>query len=317
MLGGHDTISGKLTDIDTGMGLNAWTVYLDANNNGQFDPGLEGSTITTAAGSYSFLVSPGSNYRVRVALPDGSLYGQLTDNPLSVSFAPGSDLTVDGVDFLFSSTADGFYVASMYTHVLGRTPDLAGASSWVQKLQNGADRLQVAAGFWESAEHRGIQVDSYYANYLNRTPDPAGRTGWIQGFLNGASETLVQTGFLTSAEYTQTHESNSAFVEGLYQDVLDRPEDAGGAALWITALNNNEVTRAFAATNFLTSAEEDRRIVDSFYEGFLGREPDPAGQELWVDALQTGTMTQDQIAEQFLASDEFFADAAADKGMNA
>src|SRR5690606_4144741 len=50
-------------------GLAGLTVYVDANNNGQFDPG-ELSTTTAANGSFSLTVGAG-NHRVSVVAPEG------------------------------------------------------------------------------------------------------------------------------------------------------------------------------------------------------------------------------------------------------
>ena len=52
---------------------------------------------------------------------------------------------------------------------------LSGLGSWLQSLQAGATRSQVAVGLYLSAEHRGQQVDQFYATYLHRRADAPGR----------------------------------------------------------------------------------------------------------------------------------------------
>ena len=78
LAGGQHTISGQVfNDLDSSgapgtknPSLAGVTVYLDANGNGQLDPG-EASTTTDASGDFQFVVAPGS-YSVRVVPPAGS-----------------------------------------------------------------------------------------------------------------------------------------------------------------------------------------------------------------------------------------------------
>jgi len=46
------------------------------------------------------------------------------------------------------------FVSAVYTNVLGRAPDQAGADFWVTALNNGASRAQVLMGFSESPENQ-------------------------------------------------------------------------------------------------------------------------------------------------------------------
>src|SRR5262249_57486753 len=75
---------------------------------------------------------------------------------------------------LAAPSPEARYVAQLYHDLLGRGPD-PGAAYWVQWLQAGAPRAEVAGGIWESAEHRGRQVDGLYATYLQRPADAPGR----------------------------------------------------------------------------------------------------------------------------------------------
>src|SRR5262249_5171764 len=77
------------------------------------------------------------------------------------------------------------FVKGRYRHVLNRNPDPTGLNAWVQQLQMGVSRSQLAAVFWNSAEHRTIEVDFYYQTYLGRPADPAGRTAWVNALLSG------------------------------------------------------------------------------------------------------------------------------------
>jgi hypothetical protein len=176
-------------------------------------------------------------------------------------------------------------------------------------LQTGAlSRLQLAEAVDRSAEHRGLQVDAFYELFLHRHSDPGGRAGWVNYLLGGGSAYGLAVTFLTSTEYALSHASNSAFVNGLYGDVLARNADAGGAAGWITALQNG-MSRAAAALGFLTSTEAYRRIVDQSYLEYLRRPADAGGEQGFVGMLQSGGWPVESVAELFVASDEFYQSA--------
>jgi hypothetical protein len=106
MIGGHNTISGTLTNSVAGGPLIGWTVFLDTNGSGVYQQGVDAATTTDANGNYSFVVAPGDKYRVRVQPPAG--WQQTSANPAPFSFATGQNQTQAGVNFTFtSSTATG------------------------------------------------------------------------------------------------------------------------------------------------------------------------------------------------------------------
>ena len=75
-------------------------------------------------------------------------------------------------------------------HQAGRAgPNTDGQGYWVNRLEAGASRQEVAQGFWESTEHRGQQVDDYYATYLGRAADPEGRQTCMGRFSQGKRNT--------------------------------------------------------------------------------------------------------------------------------
>ena len=58
--------------------------------------------ITTANGTYSFVVAPGDDYKVLVQPPPGTGLVQTSANPGALSFAAGANLTATGNNFLFA-----------------------------------------------------------------------------------------------------------------------------------------------------------------------------------------------------------------------
>jgi MBG domain (YGX type)/Domain of unknown function (DUF4214) len=200
------------------------------------------------------------------------------------------------------------FVEELYRNLLGREADAQGLKVWTAFLQAGGTRLQVVQGFWTSPEHRGRQVDQLYATYLHREADPSGRAFWVNVLLSGGSETAVADAFLTSEEYRQAHADTTAYLTGLYADVLGRAPDAAGRAAWQQAAQG-EVSRAALADAFLESREENQKLVDQYYADDLGRTADPIGAAAWVEALATHRLTPALVEEMFLASEEFFAHA--------
>jgi hypothetical protein len=162
----------------------------------------------------------------------------------------------------------------------------------------------VADGFWQSVEHRVLEVNQFYGEFLHRAADDAGRAFWTNAFLSGASELEVMDGILTSTEYTASHSSDTAFVNGLYEDVLSRAPDAAGQAAWLQALAGG-ASRGGVAQLFLTSGEANRRVVDDYYANFLGRSGDQAGEAFWLSQLQNGRASFESVAVAFLSSDEY------------
>lgn len=197
------------------------------------------------------------------------------------------------------------YVSALYLTVLGRDADSSGLAFWAAHLDAGASRLDVARGFWESPEHRGVQVDSLYADYLGRQAAPQERAALVDALLSGASETAVAQSILASAKYRGTHRSATAYITGLYQDVLGRAADRAGLVFWRRAVRLG-VRRAAIARRFLNSRDAFARQVDMDYRDILGRGADASGRAFWTQQLATHQQTPSQVAEMFLASPEFF-----------
>jgi hypothetical protein len=207
------------------------------------------------------------------------------------------------------STPNEAFVTALYRDVLGRLPDAAGFSFWVQQLQAGAARATLAMAFEVSAEYRGLEVDQFYGTFLNRPADVGGRALWVNALLSGVSEADVVVAFVTSAEYTANHRDNASYVNGLYQDVLGHPADPAGAAFWQGQLQRGLQSRGQVALSLLSSTEAYFQAIDSYYSAFLGRPADSAGRQGFFTALQNGQFTPTGIATVFLASDEFLARA--------
>jgi hypothetical protein len=235
-------------------------------------PGL----ILSAPGSYS------------ISATAGSLTGEL------------AAVTVSGT----SGTPPAGFVGTLYQYVLNRNADPGGLAYWTQLLANGATRLQIAQGFWESAEHRGIQVDLNYTTFLHRTSEAQGREFWITQFQAGLDERRITEAFTQSSEYRRDRSSPGAYVTGLYTDGLGRTPDAAGLEYWTAVAT--EVGASAAAQRILSGAERTLLVLDRYYADLLLRAPDPVGEAQWSRQMLAGAVSHSEVAEAFLASDEFF-----------
>jgi Aspartyl protease/SdrD B-like domain/Domain of unknown function (DUF4214) len=287
-------------------GLAGVSVYIDLNNDGQWDIG-DPITTTDAEGYYHFGGLLPGDYQVREIAPSGMV---LTNPQVGgVALLPGS--SVNGVDFGNIPHYSNFnenYLAQLYGDLLDRAPDAAGLQAWLTLLEQGMSTQQVADAFWQSAEHRAIQVSTYYETFLQRTADPAGLQQWVNAFVDGATEDEVELGILSSAEFQASHPDNASYVQALYLDVLGRQADSAGEAAWEQLLAGG-MSRAQVASDFLTSTEYYQRLVEALYASLLNRPADAAGEQAWVTLLQENAVALDGAAEAFLNSPEYLSAA--------
>jgi hypothetical protein len=300
------------------------TVFLDLNDNGVLDL-AEPAAVTDATGAYLLTNLPNGSFRLREQLFPGDKVVAPGSGSYPVTLTTGTTLT--GRDFanrlnstvvpvsvssdLFGSQnpdAPTALTSGLYEAALGRAGSDTEKAYWVNRLNEGLTRTEIAHAFQESLEQLGLQVDSYYRTYLQRGPDADGRAFWIAQLQAGVDANTVVVDFLTSAEYQQSHSGDDVFVKTLYQEILGRDGEADGIAYWQGRIQAEE-SRADVVREFLTSGEAYVRAIDSFYAQYLQRQADAAGQAFWLDALQAGRETLMSVAVQFLACDEFFANA--------
>lgn len=114
--------------------------------------------------------------------------------------------------------------------------------------------------------------------------------------------------------------SISAFVERIYIYVLDREQEAEGAAFWSEELYSFRRTGAEVAQGFIFSDEfaarntSDEEFVTILYKTFFGRDPEDEGMAFWLSQLSSGTMDRVTVANGFIYSQEW-ADTCASYGI--
>jgi uncharacterized repeat protein (TIGR01451 family) len=303
--------------------LQGRTIFLDTNNNGVLDQG-ETSTVTNANGNYGFGGLAAGTYHVRettfpgttITVPASGSYtvtavagsNSVNQNFGNVLYSPVVPVVVNAVIFPHSPDADTAYIRGLYHSLLNRDADPAGLNAWLSSLHGpGGSRSKVAAGIWETPEHRGLQVDSYYLTFLQRPSDPGGRAFWQTMFQQGRTENQVVIDFTQTPEFQAHHPSDAEFVAALYTDILGRQGDISGIGFWQTILKTG-TSRPALVQNFILSPESVTRVLDGYYAGYLHIATDSDRPAL-TNALLAGVSFEAIGVDFFLASDKYFAGA--------
>lgn len=101
-----------------------------------------------------------------------------------------------------------------------------------------------------------------------------------------------------------------AFVERLYECVLNRASDSKGLSEWTAQLKNQANTGADVAYGFVFSQEfkerglSDEAYVEILYRTFLDREADAVGKNSWIAVLDSG-LSRMHVFKGFVESQEF------------
>jgi uncharacterized protein DUF4214 len=188
------------------------------------------------------------------------------------------------------------FLTRAYQDLLGRPLDSAGSAYWLGAMKNGASRTQVASQIMRSAEYSNLHVRALYNTYLHRPPGGSEASSFSGMLQQGASSEQVESLIMGSPEYfaERAHGTNPGFVAALYQDLLGRPADPQGVAMFTQQLSAGS-SRASLAQQILTSPEARQRRINALYNRYLHRAasgaPFPGGL--------------DQVAAAIIGSEEY------------
>ncbi|MEM7339042.1 MAG: DUF4214 domain-containing protein [Actinomycetota bacterium] len=203
------------------------------------------------------------------------------------------------------NSANASFIADSYTQFLGRSADDAGLDYHLGVLSAGGDqrRLTFTYALLFSAEGAGIEVDRAYQDLLNRAAEADGRAFWasrLQG--HGVSDLRVL--LLASDEYVaNAGGTESAWIDALYADVVDRPADDDGKQYWLDQRAAG-VARANVAAGLYFSDEALGRRVDAYYTELLSRAP--AAGERTAGIAQIRATGERSLRAAVWASDEAY-----------
>jgi uncharacterized protein GlcG (DUF336 family) len=209
---------------------------------------------------------------------------------------------------LLDATSDLGFLQKAYQDLLHRPMDPSGQALFSNALANGStDRAGIVLAIEASPEFQTLQLQTVYQNLLGRNLD-AGGQGTFGPFL-AAGGTIEQVSALVagSDEFFQTQggSNNDGFLSALYQDLLQRPIDPTGQAVFTQELNSG-VTRFQVAMQVISSGEAVTDEVQGFYQQYLGRAADSTGLSMFVGAIQAGVPSTDVVAA-ILSSSEYYA----------
>jgi subtilisin family serine protease len=161
--------------------------------------------------------------------------------------------------YTVATTTTGFSVTSNADHTVNQLTN-------VERLSFGDTAIALDVGNGDG----GMAYRLYQAAF-DRTPDAGGLGFWISNLDNGMPLLAVADGFVKSSEFTQLYgakPSTSQLVTAMYQNVLHRAADTGGASFWVDAVDNHGVSVAQMLMSFSESPENQTAVARVIGQGF-------------------------------------------------
>jgi predicted outer membrane repeat protein len=207
-----------------------------------------------------------------------------------------------------NASANSVFVENLYEVLLNRPGDAGGLAGFTNLLNQGVSKVAIVQAFESSLEYRIDQVQLLYQHYLHRAADPGGLLGFVNFLGSGGTLEQVAAIMVGSDEYADLHGGNNstAFLDAVYEDVLNRAPDAPGLTGFSGALAAG-MSRTQTASLFFSSPEYFNNLVQYDYQTVLGRTADPAGLNGFVAGLQSGGLTDQTALAFILGSTESFA----------
>ena len=187
---------------------------------------------------------------------------------------------ITSTEFIARNLSDDEFLEVMYRTFFDRASDTVGKTYWMDKLNSGASREMVLAGFVVSEE-----------------------------FGNLCSEAEIERGLILE-DGKPVNAGIYQFVKRQYTCCLQRDGERAGMDYWATKIAKREVSAVDTAKEFFFSAEfegkglNDKQFVERLYETFLGRPFDEVGYAYWNDKMSKGE-TRREVIDEFAASEEF------------
>lgn len=261
------------TDADAGDALH----YSATLVNGSSLP----SWLSFDANTRTFSGTPGAaqlgTTYVRVTATDNAQLAVSSDFHISTVRNYGQQFNGTGANDQFTGTSeldvavyDGNRANFTVTKTGTNTYTVVQAGGSTDTLVN-VDRLKfLDATVAIDINDHGGQAYGLYQAAFNRTPDSGGLGYWINVLDTGGSLQDVTHAFITSPEFIATYNNldTHGFVTTIYQNVLHRAPDAGGAAFWENGINSGATNRETVLLNFTQSVEFQGNLVTAVGNGF-------------------------------------------------
>ena len=206
-------------------------------------------------------------------------------------------------------------VTQQYRDVLKRAPSASDLSYWTARVGSSWTPGKFVAHLTDSteADNRVHAVTRLYRAYFLRNPDHGGFTYWMNRRGEGRTIASISHSFASSSEFRNRYGdlSNSAFVDRVYRNVLDRPADSGGLAYWTGRLAagvpRGQVMASFSQSSEYTAQTRSGSYVVSLFESMLLKAPPADVYVLFEAALSNGSTTLGAEATYVFESAEYAA----------
>lgn len=146
-----------------------------------------------------------------------------------------------------------------YTHRNGAVESLTG----IERVEFGD------AGTAYDITGNAGQAYRIYKAAFDRAPDAGGLGFWIDTLDRGQTLAQVASGFLSSDEYVGRYGAgitDKAFINNLYNNVLHRDADDGGANYWAARLSAGS-SRGQVLAEFSESSENQAQVIGAIQNG--------------------------------------------------
>jgi len=166
---------------------------------------------------------------------------------------------------VFQGLASQYTIARVGPGMTVTGPDGVDSLVNIERLQFGDETIA-----YDTAGAAGQAYRLYQAAF-NRAPDAGGLGFWTHSIDNGVTLNDVARGFIASPEFSATYGGldTTHFVAQLYQNVLHRAGDAGGAAFWSANLDAGALTRAETLALFSESPENQAALIAVIQNGMV------------------------------------------------
>ena len=226
--------------------------------------------------------------------------------PPDIAFEERDGISASAIEFNgVANSANALWLVDLYQRAFGRPADLGGLDHWLARIAAGGDQSRgvVARSFLMSPEGSRNEAVLAYDELLGRRPDSGGLAFWTD-YLGTGSVNTLRFQHLASAEYYQkAGNTNTAYVEQLYRDILGREIDAQGRTFYVGRLDTG-TPAWWVSRSLYESAESLGNRVTAYHQRILGRAPTSAEIADGVELI----LAEDEraVRADLLASDEAF-----------
>tara|TARA_B100001250_G_scaffold403448_1_gene418007 strand:- start:1723 stop:3903 length:2181 start_codon:yes stop_codon:yes gene_type:complete len=206
-------------------------------------------------------------------------------------------------------------INDIYRDVLERNTDESGEDYWYEELESGRQTLDdIRSNVEKSDEASNLEsnkafIEEQYQSGLDRgtrdniddNADPygGGMGYWLKDLASGQTREQVSANIRRSDEFSTQAED---YLDGLYENILDRDPDDEGIAYWKEQLVSGNQTREDVEANINRS---DEKWLGDTYKTELGRNLGEEGREYWLDDINERGQTREQVLANIRRSEEY------------